>query len=245
MLRKAFLGGDNLRYLIADLVTEYTPRYDYFNLFIEKFKYNGKRSTNINLSVSQDYIDDVYKRMNEGKNFGYAESFAVGNIFFKSAIRFKTMMIHSSALVINDGAYLFAGKSGVGKSTHTKLWKRAFGDKISIINDDKPAVRVFDKDAVAYGTPFDGGSGIAENTSAPLKAIVFIERGEFNSVRIPTSDELINCLYSSTVHMLNASSAKLMLDNIDALVNSNAKFYILTCNTDISAAYTAYNAIVK
>lgn len=234
-----------MRYLIADLVTEYTPRYDYLDSFFKKFRYDGERKTDLVLSVSQAYINDVYERINEKKSPGYAESFAVGNVFFKSALRFKTMLLHSSALVINGGAYLFAGKSGLGKSTHTRLWKQAFGDKVAFINDDKPAVRIFANEAVAFGTPFDGGSQIAENVSAPLKAVVFIERGEENSVRIPNLGELIGCLYSSTAHMLKASSAKLMLDNIDALVKSNVDFYVLTCNTDISAAYTAYDAIIK
>lgn len=31
--------------------------------------------------------------------------------------------LHSSAVELDGRAYLFSGKSGVGKSTHTRLWQ--------------------------------------------------------------------------------------------------------------------------
>ena len=36
--------------------------------------------------------------------------------------------LHSSAVELDGRAYLFSGKSGVGKSTHTRLWQQIFGD---------------------------------------------------------------------------------------------------------------------
>ena len=43
--------------------------------------------------------------------------------------------------------------------------------------------------------------------------------------------------------MVSAATADKMLDNFTLLI-SMTKFYVLTCNTDISAAYTAYDAII-
>ena len=143
----------------------------------------------------------------------------------------------------NGGAYLFSADSGVGKSTHTKLWLRAFGDRVHIMNDDKPVVRLYDDRAVAFGTPFDGGSGIALNESYPLKAVVFVERAEENAVRVPQSKEIIQKLYFQTAHFVGAAAAEKMLDNFDRLLRLT-RFYVLSCNMDVSAAYTAFEAIV-
>ena len=65
------------------------------------------------------------------------------------------------------------------------------------MNEDKPVVRLYDDHAQAFGIPFDGGSGIAHNENYPLKAIIFVERGEKNSVRIPKSQEIIFVLLST------------------------------------------------
>lgn len=233
-----------MKYLIADLVTEFTPIYDSLNDFAKPFIYSGSREPNITLNISEDRIKSFNKKMVEGTTLGQTESFLYSTAFNKAAIKYDTMLVHSSALVYEGGAYLFSALSGVGKSTHTKLWQKAFGEKVRIINDDKPVVRIKDRECIAYGTPFDGGSGIAHNDSAPLKAIVFIERGERNSVRVPDTAEILKNLYFSTSHMVKKETADLMLSNFEKLI-CQTKFYILTCNMDISAAYTARDAIIK
>ena len=179
-----------------------------------------------------------------GTTIGAAEEFAYAGIFCKSIIKYNAMLIHSSAIEYKGKAYLFSADSGVGKSTHTSLWRKAFGNDVKMINDDKPVVRIFDGKAVAYGTPFDGGSGIANNISAPLGAVVFIERGESNSIRKAETPEIIKRLYFSTAHFVSRATADKMLTNFEKLI-SCTDFYILTCNMDISAAYTARNEIVK
>ncbi len=232
-----------MKYLIADIVVEYAPKYEYINSFLEKFKYNGTRKTDIEINLSNQHIESLHHRMVDGTSIGNAEAFAVGNTFFKKAIPFDTMLVHSSALVFEGKAYLFSAMSGVGKSTHTKLWQKAFGERVQIINDDKPAVRIVDGNPIVYGTPFDGGSGIAENDSAPLGAIIFLKRSDSNFVEIPSTKEILQSLYFSTVHMLSEDNTEMMLSNFEKLIGTT-KFYILNCNTDISAAYTAYNAII-
>ena len=112
------------------------------------------------------------------------------------------------------------------------------------MNDDKPVLRIYDDRILACGTPFDGGSGIALNESFPLKAIIFIERGECNSVRVPQNREVIQKLYFQTAHMVGAKTADNMLKNFEKLL-SLTKFYVLTCNMEISAAYTAFSMIIN
>ena len=105
-------------------------------------------------------------------------------------------------------------------------------------------VRIYDDHVLACGTPFDGGSGIALNETYPLKAIIFIERGEQNSVRRPDSREVLQKLYFQTAHTVNAEDADKMLQNFERLL-AITPFYILSCNMDISAVHTAFDAIIK
>ena len=96
----------------------------------------------------------------------------------------------------------------------------------------------------SIGTPFDGGSGIALNEAFPLKAIIFIERGEENSVRVPENKEIIQKLYFQTAHMVSASVADKMLENFGKLL-SLTRFYVLTCNTKPDAARKAFQFLIE
>ena len=233
-----------MKYLIADLVTEFEPKHSNLKNLAQPFEYSGERETDISISLSDEYINSMLNRMVAKTTIGAAEEFSYAGKFCKSIIKYNAMLIHSSAIEYKGKAYLFAADSGVGKSTHTALWRQAFGNDVEMINDDKPVVRIIDGKAIAYGTPFDGGSGIANNISAPLGAVVFIERGENNSIRKAQTPEIIRKLYFSTAHFVSRETADKMLTNFENLI-SCTDFYILTCNMDISAAYIARDAIVK
>ena len=233
-----------MKYKIADLIVEYTAKYDDLKRLSEQFEYNGKKEADIALTVTDKNLENMLSRSVEGTTIGGIENLAISSEFNRAAIKYGVMLVHSSALIYDGGAYLFSADSGVGKSTHTKLWLKAFGEKVHIMNDDKPVIRLYDDHAVAFGTPFDGGSGIALNESYPLKAIIFVERGEENSVRIPDSKEIIQKLYFQTAHMVNRETAEKMLVNMERLLHLT-KFYVLTCNMDISAAYVAFDGIIE
>lgn len=232
-----------MRYLIADLVVEFEPRYDDLRDLAAPFAYEGGRETDFSLSVSEEYLNTTHEKMISG-SIGQTENFLMSSAFMRAAVRYRTMLVHSSAVVYEGRAYLFSAQSGVGKSTHTKLWLREFGDRVRIFNDDKPVIRIYDDRVTVYGTPFDGGSGIALNESYPLGAIVFLERGEHNSVRVPSQKEILQQLYFSTVRRVGRVSAEAMLENFAALLPL-ARFYLLTCNMEPEAAHVAFDAIIK
>ncbi len=233
-----------MKLLIADLVTELDPKYEYTKRLAAPFIYSGDRPADITLELTDEFFNSLRSRAALSVSDGELENFAFSTLFNRRAIRFRTMLVHSSALICDGRAYLFSADSGVGKSTHTRLWLKAFGDRVHILNDDKPVVRLDGEQALVCGTPFDGGSGIAVNGTYPLGAIIFIERGERNAFRVPGSKEIIRRLYFQTAHMVSAQTADKMLGNFSLLL-SMAKCYVFSCNTDISAAYTAYDFLIS
>lgn len=92
------------------------------------------------------------------------------------------VILHASCLGYKKDALLFSAPSETGKSTHTALWCAAYPEDTVILNDDTPAIRWVDGKAVAFGTPWGGMSGINCNSSAPIKAIVFLEQQPENTI---------------------------------------------------------------
>ena len=163
--------------------------------------------------------------MVEGSTIDEAEEFATASIFNRKIIHLGAMLVHSSALVFDGKAYLFSADSGVGKSTHTKMWLKRFGSKAHILNDDKPVVKI-------------------KNEVVLIGAIIFIERSDDNFVTVPDIKEIVQRLYKSTVKFVNKSDGMSLLSNLDNLIR-HTKFYVLHCNTDECAVDVAYNNIIK
>lgn len=170
------------------------------------------------------------------------EYMLTGNGFYSELLHFGGLMIHASAVVYKGGAYLFSADSGTGKSTHTQLWLKAFGDEAKILNDDKPAVRIIDGKAYAYGTPWSGKTDWNLNVRADLKGICFLERAKENTIRRADAGEVVSDLLRQTIRPQKEENMDKLLENMDALLKI-VPVYKMGCNMDVSAAEVSYNAM--
>ena len=94
----------------------------------------------------------------------------------------NTLLMHASVVERDGRAYLFLGKSGTGKSTHTQLWIRHLRGS-RLLNDDNPALRVMDDGQVkVFGTPWSGKTPCYINASRPVGAIVRLEQWKENII---------------------------------------------------------------
>ena len=111
------------------------------------------------------------------------EYLCTGASFYRQLLNFDGMLLHASAVVVDGYAYLFSAPCGTGKSTHTRLWLQAFGDRAFILNDDKPALRFEDGAWYAYGTPWSGKHDISANVRVPVAGICFLHQAKENTIR--------------------------------------------------------------
>ena len=112
--------------------------------------------------------------------------------------------LHCSCLKYKDEAIIFTAPSGTGKSTHARLRREAFGDRVWMINDEKPLIRVQDGKAMVYGSPWDGKHHLSRNASAPLRAILWLSQSAENRlkpmVRADACQVLLRQSYASKIH---------------------------------------------
>ena len=92
----------------------------------------------------------------------YATTFKKTAFFRKFADRLPSrnaFVLHSACFDVEGEGVAFAAHSGTGKTTHMNLWQGLLGDKMTVVNGDKPIVRFFDDEPTtpyAYGTPWNG-----------------------------------------------------------------------------------------
>ena len=166
-----------------------------------------------------------------------------GAHFCEKLLEFDGFMLHASAVSYKDGAYLFSAPSGTGKSTHTALWRKVFGeDEVYIINDDKPIIRITDGEPIVYGTPWSGKTDQNRNVGVKLKGICFLERSEDNWIkRLETADALYGIL-NQTLRPWEGDKMGKLLELLDKLLTQTA-VYRMGCNISEDAVYTAYNGM--
>ena len=61
-----------------------------------------------------------------------------GLMAYNLGVLFDAFVMHSSIVEADGKAYCFAAESGIGKSTHTRYWKEALGDRATVINGGLP-----------------------------------------------------------------------------------------------------------
>lgn len=107
---------------------------------------------------------------------------AVRLFFLYRAQRSGYTAIHSASICYRRKAWLFAGHSGCGKSTHTALWKKWVGTPY--LNGD---LNLVGRDETGrwnvYGIPWCGTSGISTVETVELGGIVLLEQAKEDQVK--------------------------------------------------------------
>jgi len=152
-------------------------------------------------------------------------------------------MLHASAVVYEDKAYLFSAPSGTGKSTHTTLWRKVFGeDNTFMLNDDKPVIRIKDGKVTVYGTPWSGKTDQNKNIGVPLQGICFLERSKENRIESISAKDAAFGILNQTIRPADGKNMSKLLDLLDRLLQQTT-VYRMGCNMDDDAAHTAYNGM--
>jgi hypothetical protein len=88
-------------------------------------------------------------------------------------------LMHSASAIRNGKAFLFAGVSGAGKTTISRLAPR----DATLLTDEISYVRECGDAYIAFGTPFTGElAKLGENVSAPIAALYLLAQGAENRI---------------------------------------------------------------
>lgn len=194
------------------------------------------------VSVSEEAIDEELLKGDFSR--GYCESICIYREIVKKLPKYGVFFLHASVVEVDGESYAFMAKSGTGKSTHTSLWLEHFGERARIINGDKPLLRFADDKLYVYGTPWCGKEGYQINTSSPLKALCFLERGSENLIRRLGDSEIVGRLFNQVIMPENTSETESFLKLLDRLVRE-LPMWLLKCTISNEAVITAYEAMSK
>lgn len=228
-------------YRIADLNIEINPKYEKTREILANY-ITDEKTADFCVEAKQSEID----RLTANGDIDYMVENSIINTLVCGKIldSYDGLFFHSSALMFDGGAYVFSAPSGTGKSTHTALWRKHFGDRVTMINDDKPIIRKKDGAFYVYGTPWMGKSNIGANISAPLKAVFLLERDSKNYAEKVSAGRVFAKLLEATLISRKQDKMLKILELYDEIFSA-VDLFSLHCTVSDEAVIAAYNALRK
>ena len=172
----------------------------------------------------------------------FLERAAIQRAFAAHLLERNTVLLHGSTLSLDGRGYLFTARSGTGKSTHTRLWRDAFGSRVQMVNDDKPFVRLAPTGVTVWGSPWSGKHGLDTNIGVPLAGICLLERGSENIIG-PAEPAKLKDLLKGFRPQSPEQAAR--YEELLADVLAQVPLWHMYCNKNPEAAAVAFQAMSK
>ncbi len=214
--------------------------------------YRTSGMPDFSVEITQEDIDRERKESARGDEYEgvpvrlysepYLETLAVYRQIAEKMPDCDTVLFHGSCVAVDGVGYLFAARSGTGKSTHARLWRELLGEHAVMVNDDKPLIRVNTGGATVFGTPWDGKHHLSTNIAVPLKALCFLSRAEENRIVPVAVTQSFPLLLQQVYRPVDPAALEKTLRLID-LLSRSVKLYHLGCNMSIEAAELSYHTM--
>lgn len=196
----------------------------------------------INIDIDKTYYETPGEEGAADCERLYLVSF-IGIAFRHRLLHYDGLVIHASSIAFRGKGILFTAPSGTGKSTHVGLWEEAFGSEVTVVNDDTPAMRFINDQAILSGTPWSGSSDKFANIQVPLTAIVILEQFHENTISKPNPREAVSMLIPRCfLPYFDAEATSAGFDLIEKLL-SKVDVYRLKCLPDQEAVELVYQCV--
>ncbi len=244
-----------------EMVEGFTPRDDREELYVDQAEDDDMPLLNL-YSHSEGYMVemaplksvpvcgwlDMSKDFTRGKLYVSKDPrFALDNslmlLFAFSTACKGALEMHSSVVMHGGRGYMFLGKSGTGKSTHSSLWLKNIPDT-ELLNDDNPIIRCMPDGSVhVFGSPWSGKTPCYKSKDVPIGAIVRIRQAPFNEIHRLGITQAYSSIFSSASGFRPIKGMADGLHESIATVVSKVPCFTLDCLPDNDAALVCHKSV--
>lgn len=230
---------------IAEQAVEITAVRDETRGFFRDFLTD--RAPDIRLRITLDDIAEAMMTVAPAASPGIdlalsAENLAIFRKVSTALIDRDVFLFHGAAIAVDGRGFIFTGDSGIGKSTHIFKWLVRCPGAVEL-SGDKPFILAGENPLVC-GSPWGGKEGICSTRTAPLKAVVLLERAEENRMERVTLPELFPALCQQLIRPADPAAAGRALRLLGSLYRS-VSFWRFRCNNFRDDCFdTAHSALM-
>ena len=231
------------KYRIAGRVVEIRSLYAQVQRYCADYAVQADTPADYIVEMSQQVIDAERSCQPENDRMLYPDSYieelAVYRCIAEQMAFYDTLLMHGSVLALDGRAYLFTAPSGTGKSTHARMWRETFGERVVMVNDDKPLIGLTGEKPLVYGTPYNGKHGLGGNLSAPLCGICILSQAPENHIEPIERSAAYVRLLQQIYRPRQPEQLQLVMALFDRLL-AQTPLYQMGCTISHEAAEMAY-----
>lgn len=228
---------------IAGIVYEIEHKYTYtrkiFGDYVIEYILSNEKL--IPISYTEDELQNVFKLRN-CDSVQYAEYICIFDKICSMLTDFDMILMHGAAIEYEGEGFIFTAPSGTGKSTHIAQWKKYLGDKVIVVNGDKPELSFEGNGVLVHGAPWCGKENWQVNKSVPLKGVCLLKRGQDNKIYKINPGEYIEYFVRQFYFDMATDDVAKVFDIIDRIM-SRVPFYILECDISEDAVKCSFEAM--
>lgn len=227
-------------------VEEGMPQIDIFRSprgYLFEMRPHSKSERIFRLWTSEDFSKGMLLRWDLSGIGRFPLDNALMLMFAFRTASMSTLEMHASVIVKDNMGYLFLGKSGTGKSTHSRMWLDNIPGSM-LLNDDNPVVRVLpDGQIRVYGTPWSGKTPCYKNLDFHVGGFVQIVQYPENLIERQRVIDAYVSLYSSCSGMnVNSGMTDVLHATLETVIAS-VPCWQLKCLPNGDAARVCFECV--
>ncbi len=227
---------------LAGVAVEIHHRYKYVKKLCSEYATGA--SPVFSVSATEAQIENEMRMTRYCYPEDVCESTCIHRELVKGLVKHGVFLIHSAVVAVDGIAYVFMAKSGVGKSTHIRLWKEVFGERAVIVNGDKPLFSFEDNTLMVHGNPWQGKENDGKRISLPVGGLCFLEQGSENKIVPATDPEVADRIFHQVLLPEDGEDLAIFMAMLERVLQT-VPFYKLKCTMDRFAAVCAYEGMRK
>jgi hypothetical protein len=179
------------------------------------------------------------------RDHGFALSYPLDELLFQHHIaRAGGLVVHACGIAWGGRAVLFCGRSGAGKTTTARLFRRHYPEA-QVLSDDRIVLRRHGSGWRAFGTPWHGSGRFASPASSRLGAIVFLEQGQATRLRPLSVAQIATRLFAQSFPPVwEAEGTARVLETVGRVAQT-VPGYVLRFRPDRSAVRAAREILAR
>lgn len=196
------------------------------------------------MSSNKDFTNNIIQ-VSESVDTHKILTWMIMVVFAQSGLQYNAVLLHASVVFKEDIAYGFLGKSGTGKSTHSRLWLNHLHG-YELLNDDNPVVRIFENgEVIIFGSPWSGKTSCYKSRFAKLGGLVRLKQAPYNKFTVKEGKSaVISLLPSASGIRWNDTLYNKMTDIIIEIINK-IPVAELECLPNKDAAILSHRELTK
>ncbi len=198
----------------------------------------------VRLLATEDFSEALVAAADYDRIGTFGLNNALMLLFAFNTATLDTLEIHAS-VIRNDGrGYLFLGKSGTGKSTHSSLWLKYIPGS-ELLNDDNPIIRIVNGSAYVFGSPWSGKTPCYKNQEVPIGAFVRLNQYKENRMHRCSILEAYSVLFPSVSGLRSIERIADGLHSSLEKLSTGVPCFVLDCLPDEGAAQLCHKNVVQ